>query len=236
MSEPGPVLPFTVCYVLTGGAGSVYADMTAVSALSLLAQHPGTPIALLADEATARGIAASGGPLARHARLQVVPIPDAGDPVSASRSIKTRLREVMQGDLLFLDADTLVVRPIDPALAGSRSVRVAHDRYRPRGGPALQLSGWVEDLLVGAGWPRPRAYYNSGVMWLPDTPGRTSSAPSGGGSGSGAGSSGPGRTSPRSTSRWTSRPSPSTRCRQGTTCTRTRRPRTFVGPGSITSG
>ncbi len=44
MSEPGPSLPFTACYVLTGGAGSVYADMTAVSVLSLLPIHPRIPL------------------------------------------------------------------------------------------------------------------------------------------------------------------------------------------------
>lgn len=169
MSEPA-ALPFTVCYVLTGGAGSVYADMTAVSLLSLLDQHPDTPVTLLADEATARGLEAAGGPLARQARIQPVPVRDGNDPMTASRSIKTRLRELVDGDVLFLDADTLVFRPIEASLVRSRAARLAYDRYHPRGGPALQLSGWVEDLLQKAGWPRPAAYYNSGVMWLPDSP------------------------------------------------------------------
>ncbi|MGH7586657.1 MAG: hypothetical protein ACREMH_10445 [Gemmatimonadales bacterium] len=143
--------------------------MTALSLLSLLDQHPGTPVTLLADEATARGVAAAGGPLARHVRLQAVPGHDGGDATATSRSIKTRLRELVEGDVLFLDADTLVLRPIEAALVRSRAVRLAYDRYRPRGGPALQLSGWVEDLLGKARWPRPAAYYNSGVIWLPDS-------------------------------------------------------------------
>lgn len=168
MSEPGPALPFTTCYVLTGGAGSVYADMTAVSVLALLAIHPGTPVTILGDEATVRELAAADGPLARHARLQPVPVP-ADDAVAASRSIKTRMREVIEGDLLFLDADTIAVRPIDAAIAGNRHPRVAHDRHLRNGGPALELSAWVVDLLGRAGWPRPHAYFNSGVMWLPDT-------------------------------------------------------------------
>jgi hypothetical protein len=168
MSETAPALPFTVCYVLTGGAGSVYADMTAVSVLSLLAIHPGTAVTVLGDEATVRELVAADGPLARNARLQPVPVPES-DTVGASRSIKTRMREVIEGDLLFLDADTIPVRPVDAALATSRDVRIAHDRHLRGGGPALEISAWVDDLLVRAGWPRPLAYFNSGVMWLPDT-------------------------------------------------------------------
>ncbi len=168
MSEPGSALPFTACYVLTGGAGSVYADMTAVSVLSLLELHPGTAVTVLGDEATVRELAAADGPLARHARLVAVPVPD-GDAAGASRSIKTAMREALEGDLLYLDADTVVMRPIDPALAASRAPRLAHDRHLRRGGPALQFSPWVEELIARAVWPRPRAYFNSGVIWLPDT-------------------------------------------------------------------
>lgn len=168
MSETGSALPFTTCYVLTGGAGSVYADMTAVSVLSLLAIHPGTPVTVLGDDATVRELAAADGPLARHARLVAVPVPD-GDAAGASRSIKTRLRDVLEGDLLFLDADTVVMRRIDPAIAASRAPRLAHDRHLRSGGPALQFSPWVEELIARAVWPRPRTYFNSGVIWLPDT-------------------------------------------------------------------
>lgn len=168
MSEPGPPLPFTACYVLTGGAGSVYADMTAVSVLSLLEFHPGTPVTVLGDEATVRELAASDGALARHARLLAVPVPD-DDAAGASRYIKTALRESLAGDLLFLDADTVVIRALDPGLAASREPRLAHDRHLRSGGPALQFSPWVEDLIARAVWPRPRAYFNSGVIWLPDT-------------------------------------------------------------------
>ena len=168
MSDTGSALPFTACYVLTGGAGSVYADMTAVSVLSLFAIHPGTPVTVLGDDATVRGLAAGDGPLARHARLLAVPVLD-GDAAGASRSIKTTMREVLEGDLLFLDADTVVMRPIDPALAACRRPRLAHDRHLRSGGPALQFSPWVEELIARAVWPRPRAYFNSGVIWLPDT-------------------------------------------------------------------
>lgn len=168
MSDPEASLPFTVCYVLTGGAGSAYADMTAVSALSLLAIHPGTPVTVLGDDATVRELAAADGPLARRARLVAVPVPD-GDAAGASRSIKTTMREALTGDLLYLDADTIVVRPIDAALATSRAPRLAHDRHLRSGGPALQFSPWVEELIARAVWPRPRAYFNSGVIWLPDT-------------------------------------------------------------------
>ncbi len=43
--------------------------MTAVSVLSLLAIHPGTPVTVLGDEATVRELAAADGPIVRHARL-----------------------------------------------------------------------------------------------------------------------------------------------------------------------
>ncbi|HJS48301.1 MAG TPA: hypothetical protein VJ773_09975 [Gemmatimonadales bacterium] len=166
---PGDPLPFPVCYVLTGGAGSIYAEMTTVSALTVLWQHPGTPVVVVTDEATGEELARTQAPLFRVARL--LPLASAGaDHLARSRDLKLRLRDEVPGDLLYLDADTVVVRPLQPELWECRVARLVHDRHDRRGRPVLATLPWVDDLLARAGWPRPAAYFNSGVMWLPDTP------------------------------------------------------------------
>lgn len=142
--------------------------MTAVSALSLLELHPGTPVIVLADSGTAAELTGSGSPLCAIARVRAVSgVPE--DPRLGSRWLKTRLRELLAGDLLFLDADTVVVRPLDARLAHSRLVGAAPDYHDDAGAPILRISPWVEQLAASAGWPRPVAYYNSGVLWLPDS-------------------------------------------------------------------
>ena len=131
--------------------------------------HPGTPIVVVTDEATGDELARTQAPLFRVARLLPLAA-DAAHPLAGSRDLKLRLREEVPGDLLYLDADTVLVRPLRPELWASRVARLAHDRHDRRGRPVLATLPWVDDLIARAGWPRPAAYFNSGVMWLPDTP------------------------------------------------------------------
>ena len=143
--------------------------MTTVSVLSVLEFHPRARIAVLMDAATHRDLTAARAPLLDLAQAVVVPGP-GDDPRYSSRSIKLGLRETVAGDVLFLDADTVVVRPLEADFARWRVAALADDHADRRGRPVLRLDGWVEELFGKAGWPRPVRYFNSGVMWLPDTP------------------------------------------------------------------
>ena len=143
--------------------------MTAVSALSIRAIHPTARIAILMDPPTHRALAAAGAALLDIAEPVVVPTPYQ-DPVFASRSIKVGMRETLTGDLLFLDADTVLVRPFPDDLTRCRVAALADDHWDRRGRPVLRLGTKIQEIYRGTGWAVPDRYYNSGVMWLPDSP------------------------------------------------------------------
>ena len=143
--------------------------MTAVSALSILRFHPRARIVILMDPATHQSLSGL------HARLLEIAAPvvvDLGidDPRYASRAIKLRARESVAGDLLFIDSDTVLVRPLPDDLPACRVAGVVYDRWDRRGRPALRLDSWVEQLFHTAGWEPASRYFNAGVVWMPDTP------------------------------------------------------------------
>ena len=143
--------------------------MTAVSALAIRVIYPDARIVVLMDPPTHRALANAGAELLRFTESIVVPTAFQ-DPIFASRAIKVGLRETLAGDLLFLDSDTLLVRPFPDDLTTCRQAAMADDHWDRSGRPALRLGLKVQGIYREAGWAPPARYYNTGVIWLPDSP------------------------------------------------------------------
>ena len=103
-----PVLPFSVVYVISSDGADAFADMALVSMLSVRISNPGLGILAVCDEKSAITLRAN-----KHRMLDVcdqfitVPTPD-GEPTFRSRWIKTQLCRYVEGNILNIDADTLV--------------------------------------------------------------------------------------------------------------------------------
>src|SRR5204862_1858016 len=99
---------FRVVYVLTSDGRDAYADMALVSMLSVRISNPGLGIFVVCDEKSAITLRAK-----KHRMLAVcdqfitVPTPD-GEPNFRHRWIKTQLCRYVDGNVLYIDADTLM--------------------------------------------------------------------------------------------------------------------------------
>jgi hypothetical protein len=99
---------FTAAYVITSDGRDIHADMALVSMISVRITNPGLRIVAVCDSQSAQAIRSE-----QHAVLEScddlieVTTPD-GDPVFKNRWIKTQLYRFVAGDVLFIDADTLV--------------------------------------------------------------------------------------------------------------------------------
>lgn len=154
------------CYVVTGATDS-YAAMAAVSVASLRRVHPNAEVHLFFWPKA--GNSPVWKQLSALATAVHVPLlPGELDAKSASRLIKITLRQRIDGSLLYLDSDTLVIRSLDE-LSSPRCIGMVLDRWvdAPRPG----LPGWAKELYETCGWRFPRRnYFNGGVMALPDNP------------------------------------------------------------------
>jgi hypothetical protein len=157
-----------ICYVLAADECALYPDLAYLSAASFRAVHPRDEIVLVWDEQTAR----------RHERgsrrlldlcTDVVTAPaPPGDVVFRSRWLKIRLRGLVAGELLFLDADTLVARPLHGIRRRSGDILAALDSS-----PSLAVGtppAWAEEFYARHGLRcAPGQYRNAGVVLWRDT-------------------------------------------------------------------
>src|SRR4051794_6327628 len=100
-----------VVYVLTDDELGPYADMAFVSASSVRTLHPELERCLVTDKATAARLETSDRALLDLFHIVHV-VPDVvGSAKERSRELKTRLRQELSGEFLYLDVDTVPIRP-----------------------------------------------------------------------------------------------------------------------------
>jgi nucleotide-diphospho-sugar transferase len=163
-------MDFRICYVLADPGLGTYADMACISAQSFRALHPGREIVLLCDSATRDAIRHSQHPIRLACDTVITAEPPlASPPLAQSRWLKTSLRRLVPGELLYLDVDTVVVRPVELHPEPGQHLLAACDKTTPDGTPAHRTSPWVDALFAQLAWPMPALYRNSGVIFLRDS-------------------------------------------------------------------
>src|SRR5947207_6262342 len=163
------VLPFSVVYVISSDGADAFADMALVSMLSVQVSNPGLGIRAVCDEKSAITLSAK-----MHRMLDVcdqfitVPTPD-GEPNFRHRWIKTQLGRYVEGNILYIDADTLVRGSLADLLhLVSELGAVANHN-----GATLSEQIWIEDRQVfeGMSWPSNfRTYVNCGFFFFKPCP------------------------------------------------------------------
>ena len=132
--------------------------------------HPDARLVLLTDEPTPARVRQS-CPRLLDLFDRVVSVPlSYPEPRTRSFYIKTRMRDLIDGDFVFLDTDTLPVRPFGDVFGKAWDVAAVQDRnhhcpvrpVRPH---------WEAPRLTRLGWDvRLRWYFNTGVLFWRDTP------------------------------------------------------------------
>ncbi len=141
--------------------------MTHVAILTLRLVHTDASISLLVDLPTEKLID-DAYPVLRDVVNNLVAV-DSGiqDGAASSRYLKTKMRDLLDGDLLFLDIDTLVLRDLTPLWDHDSVISGVHDDNTLGGNFDSRLTEGFKTL----GWPAPKEpYLNSGVMFWRDNP------------------------------------------------------------------
>lgn len=162
-------VPMQVVFVLTSAGANPYLHMARLAMASVRQSNPGLPIVLLSDAATVQDAAFRASGVAQQADRVVECATPAGDAAYRSRFIKTSMRSLVQGTLLFLDLDLLVRGDLLGTLAVDADLAGVVNYARP--GIAQQIDPMNEEILATMGWKRCAEHYiNTGVLLLRDTP------------------------------------------------------------------
>lgn len=100
-------------YTLVSRNEDVYLEELFASLYSLRLFHKEAVVEVLTDDLTAERIRQNGELFQMITTLQEVDVPEEYTLVQRSREIKTRVRQLVNGDYLFLDTDTIVAKPLD---------------------------------------------------------------------------------------------------------------------------
>lgn len=155
-----------VCYALAMDGDGTFGDLLIVSASSVRRIYPHATITILTDDDSLAFVEALGNLSALASELRSVG-KFYGGPRLRSRFVKTQVRSVLDGDFLYLDADTAAVREFDDLLECDAPLSAAIDRnsINPYGG----FPAWVVPGFVRLGWRHPtKLYLNSGVIFWKD--------------------------------------------------------------------
>lgn len=154
-------------YVLTTQGADTYADMAYLSMCTLRKNHKNAKIKCIVDEKSLKNIESE-----EHRIKSLV-----GEfiPVNVenkckryvNRYMKCRMRKIIDGKFLYLDADTLPVGELNSLFEIENSFAVAsnHSRKIPKNFPSDERNVFVQN-----GWKIPQSVYiNGGVMYWKDT-------------------------------------------------------------------
>ena len=161
-------------YLLVSGPGDVYLEQAYISASSCVRHNPDAALTLLTDRLTAEGWLRE-SPIADAFRalfkeIKVVDLDVSLSAMQRSRLLKTGMREYVEGDFLFIDADTVVARSLedidsfDATLAACPDLHATFPEHPHRRATINMCKKLGFDARVT------KTYFNSGVMLVRDTP------------------------------------------------------------------
>ncbi len=156
-----------IVYVLVSDESDYYYEQVMLSIRSLINYNPKARIEVLVDEATSASLKGNREAIKQYADVIEVDTPADYDKMRRSRYLKTNMRNLVAGDFLFLDCDTVVCESIEEIDKQDVDLGMVADLN----GPLLLDDENVISKGLKAGFPdfTGKPYFNSGVIFVKDT-------------------------------------------------------------------
>lgn len=160
-------------YVLTGAPEATYIEQALISIWSARYHNPDAHIVLLVDDLTNQLLVGKRAEVLEYITEKVVvPFEDANVTMMyRSRWIKTSVRQLVEGNFLFIDCDTIVAQSLADADDIDCEIGAVLDTHRPVS--AFQYSERINLVKFAAAcnWDFSvvERYYSSGVLYVKDT-------------------------------------------------------------------
>ena len=156
-------------YVLVSDEGDPYEEMACTSIRLLRALHRDANVKVIVDPRTAESLRKRASRLLDWADVIVHKTGRHKLATYRSRFLKTSMRQIVDGDFLYLDVDTLPIRPLEDIFVSDGRLAAALDRNAQN--PEPHCPTWIRHVFAPLAWRYPvRQYFNSGVILFPDTP------------------------------------------------------------------
>lgn len=162
----------TIVYVLTSSEKDIYLEQLWLSVYSLRQYHPEANVILLTDKKTEVTLVGNRAKVREYlSEVKVVDVPEEYSPKERSRYIKTTYRRYLKGNLLFLDTDTVIAESLSEIDSCEADIACVLDYHAPLDNLAdgTAIRERILDIF-GERVNDEQLYFNSGVMFVRDTP------------------------------------------------------------------
>lgn len=102
-----------IVYTVISTENDYFLEELWVSVFSLRQFHPDDKVVVMTDAPTAARISERPQLKSLITVIKVIPMPEAYDNKHRAREIKTNIRNLIDGDFLFIDTDTVICKPLD---------------------------------------------------------------------------------------------------------------------------
>ena len=158
-----------IVYVVVSDETDIFLEQALLSIFSLRNYNPDAFVELVIDQVTNESINGKRCEIKKHInKLTVVEVPNNYNKGQRSRWIKTNLRNLIEGDFLFIDTDTIITDSLegidyfdgDIGAVKDKHAPIKHNKDKDKLRQWSKQDGWTysEDLV----------YFNSGVMFVRD--------------------------------------------------------------------
>ncbi len=156
-----------IVYVLVSDDSDYYYEQVMLSIRSLINYNPEARVEVLVDNVTYATLVGKREAIKQYADVIEVDTPAGYDKMRRSRYLKTNMRNLVAGDFLFLDCDTVICESIEE----TDKLDVELGMVADLNGPLLLYDGNTISKGLKAGFPdfTGKPYFNSGVIFVKDT-------------------------------------------------------------------
>ena len=160
-------------YVLTCALEATYIEQALMAVFSARYWNQDAHIVLMVDDKTDALLTGKRGEILNYISEKiVVPFEDESlTPMFRSRWIKTQVRQLIKGDFLFVDSDTICQRPLSDIDNFDCEVGAVLESHLPVSEfcDALHRSAQNANEIIGVDIDAEKLYYSSGVLLVKDT-------------------------------------------------------------------
>lgn len=120
-----------IVYVVVSSEKDLFLEELWASLFSLRIYHPEATVKVLVDAPTAKRIHATPALSAMITEVVTVEVPEEYSPKERSREIKTRIRNIIDGDFLYIDVDTIVAHSLNEIDSTDADIAAVPDTHLP---------------------------------------------------------------------------------------------------------
>lgn len=160
-------------YVLTCAENATYIEQSLISIWSARYHNPNAHIVLIVDDLTNQLLIGKRAEVLEYVTKKVViPFEDTNaNMIYRSRFIKTQVRQVVKGDFLFIDCDTIITHSLDKVDEFDCEIGAVLESHLKVNQFCAALYQSTKDALslVGLDIDKEQYYFSSGVLYVRDT-------------------------------------------------------------------